>query len=62
MSCSARLPIYTVLIALVVPEKSTLFGMFNLQGLALFVLYLLGFFMALISAPDDETNFEGERA
>lgn len=50
MSCSARLPIYTVLIALVVPEKSTLFGMFNLQGLALFVLYLLGFFMALISA------------
>jgi ferrous iron transport protein B len=50
MSCSARLPIYTVLIALVVPEKSTFFGMFNLQGLALFVLYLLGFFMALISA------------
>jgi ferrous iron transport protein B len=38
------------LIALVVPEKSTFFGMFNLQGLALFVLYLLGFFMALISA------------
>jgi ferrous iron transport protein B len=50
MSCSARLPIYTVLIALVVPEKSTLFGMFNLQGLALFILYLLGFFMALVSA------------
>jgi ferrous iron transport protein B len=50
MSCSARLPIYTVLIALVVPEKSTLFGVFNLQGFALFVLYLLGFFMALISA------------
>jgi ferrous iron transport protein B len=50
MSCSARLPIYTVLIALVVPEKSTLFGMFNLQGLALFGLYLLGFFMAILSA------------
>jgi ferrous iron transport protein B len=50
MSCSARLPIYTVLIALVVPEKNTLFGLFNLQGVALFGLYLLGFFMALISA------------
>ena len=50
MSCSARLPIYTVLIALVVPEKNTLFGLFNLQGVALFGLYLLGFFMALVSA------------
>jgi ferrous iron transport protein B len=50
MSCSARLPIYTVLIALVVPEKSTLFGVFNLQGVALFAMYLLGFFMALFSA------------
>ncbi|MCU0467783.1 MAG: ferrous iron transport protein B [Arcicella sp.] len=50
MSCSARLPIYTVLIALIVPEKSTLFGIFNLQGVALFAMYLLGFFMALISA------------
>ncbi|MHA8061733.1 ferrous iron transport protein B [Aquirufa beregesia] len=50
MSCSARLPIYTVLIALVVPEKNTLFGVFNLQGVALFGLYLLGFFMALFSA------------
>jgi ferrous iron transport protein B len=50
MSCSARLPIYTVLIALVVPEKNALFGIFNLQGLVLFIMYLLGFFMALISA------------
>jgi ferrous iron transport protein B len=50
MSCSARLPIYTILISLVVPEKSTLFGLFNLQGLALFGLYLLGFLMAIISA------------
>ena len=50
MSCSARLPIYTVLIALVVPEKSTLFGILNLQGVVLFAMYLLGFFTALISA------------
>jgi ferrous iron transport protein B len=34
----------------VVPEKNTLFGLFNLQGLVLFILYLLGFFMALFSA------------
>ena len=50
MSCSARLPIYTVLIALVVPEKSMLFGILNLQGVVLFAMYLLGFFTALISA------------
>lgn len=50
MSCSARLPIYTILISLVVPEKSTLFGIFNLQGLALFGLYLIGFLMAILSA------------
>ena len=48
MSCSARLPVYTMLIALVVPDKS--FGIFNLQGLVLMGLYLLGFFMALVVA------------
>lgn len=50
MSCSARLPIFTILIALVVPNSTTLFGLFNLQGVVLFGLYLLGFFMALFSA------------
>ena len=49
MSCSARLPIYTILIALVVPNE-TIFGFFSLQGLALMGLYLLGFFMALFTA------------
>ncbi|MEJ1236746.1 ferrous iron transport protein B [Chryseolinea sp. T2] len=49
MSCSARLPVFTILIALVVPEKTVL-GVFNLQGLALMGLYLLGFGAALISA------------
>ena len=49
MSCSARLPVYTILIALVVPNHS-LFGLFNLQGLVLMGLYLLGFFMALLVA------------
>ncbi len=49
MSCSARLPVYTMLIAIVVPNRSFL-GMFNLQGLVLMGLYLLGFFMALVVA------------
>nr|WP_040006647.1 ferrous iron transport protein B [Fibrisoma limi] len=49
MSCSARLPIYTILIALVVPRQQ-IFGFFNLQGLALMGLYLLGLFSALLSA------------
>jgi ferrous iron transport protein B len=49
MSCSARLPVYTMLIALVIPNRS-LMGIFNLQGLVLMGLYLLGFFMALLVA------------
>lgn len=49
MSCSARLPIYTILIALIVPDK-TVAGFFNLQGLALMGMYLLGFAAAIISA------------
>ncbi|WP_304233840.1 ferrous iron transport protein B [Jiulongibacter sediminis] len=48
MSCAARLPIYTIIIALVVPEQKVL-GVFGLQGLLLMGLYLLGFFSALIS-------------
>ncbi|GAB3643511.1 ferrous iron transport protein B [Spirosoma arcticum] len=49
MSCAARLPIYTILIALVVPSQRIL-GFFNLQGLALMSLYLLGLVSALLSA------------
>ncbi len=48
MSCAARLPIYTILIALVVPETKVL-GFFNMQGVALMGLYLLGFFSALLA-------------
>lgn len=46
MSCSARLPVYTILIGLVIPDKSL--WIFNLQGLVLMGLYLLGFLMALL--------------
>ncbi len=49
MSCSARLPVYTMLIALVIPSR-TFLGVFNMQGLVLMGLYLLGFFMALVVA------------
>lgn len=49
MSCSARIPIFTILIALIVPNTKVI-GFFNLQGLALMALYLLGFAAALASA------------
>lgn len=47
MSCSARLPVYAILIGLVIPNKY-LFGFIGLQGLVMLGLYFLGFFMALI--------------
>ncbi len=47
MSCSARLPVYTILIALVVPNKYYL-GIFSLQGLVFMGMYLLGFVGALV--------------
>ncbi len=49
MSCSARLPVYTVLIALVIPNKHYL-GFIGLQGLVMMAMYFMGTFMALISA------------
>jgi ferrous iron transport protein B len=49
ISCSARLPVFTILIALIVPNQKAL-GFFNLQGLALMCLYLLGFVAAMGSA------------
>jgi ferrous iron transport protein B len=49
MSCSARLPVFTILVALIVPDDRVL-GFFNLQGLALMGLYLLGFVAAILSA------------
>jgi ferrous iron transport protein B len=49
VSCSARLPVFTILIAMAVPEVRIL-GIFNLQGLTLMALYLLGFVVAVLSA------------
>lgn len=47
MSCSARLPVYTILIGLVIPS-TYLFGFLSVQGLVMMGLYLLGLIMALI--------------
>lgn len=48
-TCSARLPIYAILIALIIPDKKVL-GFLNLQGLVLLSLYALGFASAIIAA------------
>jgi len=47
MSCSARLPVYTILIGLVIPQ-TYLFGFLGVQGLVMMGLYLIGLIMALI--------------
>lgn len=49
VSCSARLPVYTLLIGLVVPEK-TVWGFINLQGLTLMGMYLISILAAVLVA------------
>ncbi len=49
MTCSARLPVYAILIALIFPENDIL-GIFNVKGLALLGMYLLGTFTALFAS------------
>lgn len=46
VSCSARIPVYTLLISLVIPPK-IVFGFLSLQGLVFFMLYALGIVTAL---------------
>lgn len=48
-TCSARLPVYLIIIALVIPE-GRVFWIFSYQGLTLMFLYLLGFGAAIFSA------------
>ena len=48
-TCSARLPVYAIIIALIIPDKK-IFGFLNLQGLTLLSLYILGFATAIIAA------------
>jgi len=49
VSCSARLPVYTLLISLVVPEKNV-WGFINLQGLTLMAMYVISILAAVIVA------------
>jgi len=49
MSCSARLPVYTLLIATCIPNR-TVFGFLKLAGLTMLGMYLLGIVMALVMA------------
>ncbi|MGI8966806.1 MAG: ferrous iron transporter B, partial [Limisphaerales bacterium] len=49
MSCSARLPVYTLLIAACIPDKRV-FGIFKLSGLTMLAMYLLGIIVALLMA------------
>lgn len=48
MTCSARLPVYSIIIGLIISEK-TIFGI-QYKALVLLGMYLLGFFVALLSA------------
>ena len=48
MTCSARLPVYALLIAAFVPAQSV--GFLNLQGLVLFGLYMFGIVMGILTA------------
>lgn len=48
MSCSARLPVYALLISVLIPQQQYLGGLINLQGVAFFSLYLFGILTALL--------------
>ena len=47
ITCSARLPVYSIIIALIIPKGNVFF---NLQGIVMMILYLLGVVMVFISA------------
>ena len=48
-TCSARLPVYAILISLIIPDTK-IFGFLNLQGFVLLLLYALGFATAILAA------------
>jgi ferrous iron transport protein B len=48
LTCSARIPVYVVVIALIVPDETI--GIFNARGIALMALYLLAVFVAMVAA------------
>jgi ferrous iron transport protein B len=50
MSCSARLPVYTIMIAAFVPDRTFLGGVLGMQGMTLVAMYLLGTIVAIVVA------------
>ncbi len=50
IACSARLPVYALMIAAVVPNITYMKGLIGLQGFAFFMLYFLGIFSALLAS------------
>ncbi|HEY5212416.1 MAG TPA: ferrous iron transport protein B [Acidobacteriaceae bacterium] len=50
MTCSARLPIYTLIIAAFIPNQKFLGGIIGLRAMVMLSLYLLGFLAALVTA------------
>ncbi len=64
MSCSARLPVYALLIAVLIPSDQYWLGVFSFQGIAFFGLYFFGIFMALIvsSILNKLTNVDLEKS
>jgi ferrous iron transport protein B len=62
MTCSARLPVYTLLIAAFVPDRHVGFGLVGLQGLVMFALYAAGILAALaVAFVLRRLVFHGER-
>lgn len=59
MTCSARLPVYALIIAAFIPDQA-IFGLLNLQGLVLFILYIAGILSAMLVAwimkPRNKSN------
>jgi ferrous iron transport protein B len=64
MSCSARLPVYALLIAVLVPNTQYLGGVVNLQGITFFILYFIGIATALLVSTllNKMTDLEKEKA
>lgn len=62
MPCSARLPVYTLLIAAFIPAQQVLAGLVGLQGLAMFMVYFFGMFCGLlVTALVSRTSKESQK-
>jgi len=59
MTCSARLPVYVIFIAIAIPDKEV-FGFMNLKGVTLFGLYALGTLAALFGSLGLSKIFKSE--